>query len=296
MLSNLSENIIHQPVLVEEVIKYLEPQKGQRYLDLTAGFGGHATEILKITKNYQEAVLVDRDPQAVEYLKQKFTKIKTNIMLGDFLSLSQNLLDKGSQFDIILADLGVSSLHLNEVKRGFSFQSEAPLDMRMDSRQSLNAKKIVNSYTERELKRILKDYADEPKATKMAQLIIASRPIETTSQLADIAKKVWPGRSKVHPATRLFQAIRIEVNDELNQLRNSLNIWLKLLAVHGRLAVISFHSIEDREVKRALTSVTGYLDSNFSLITPKPIIAKDIEIAHNPRSRSAKLRVVVKQK
>ena len=195
------------------------------------------------------------------------------------------------------ADLGVSSLHLNEVSRGFSFLAEAPLDMRMDQSQELDASKIVNSYSETELVRILRNNADEPKANQLAKLIVANRPIVSTIELANLAKKVWPGRSKVHPATRMFQAIRIEVNQELDELRNSLKLWLKLLDVHGRIAIISFHSIEDRIVKQFLVDESSnLLDSKLKIITKHPITATPLEIANNPRSRSAKLRVAVKQK
>ena len=287
----------HQPVLLAETLKYLEPIKGDSYLDVTAGYGGHARAILELTSNYKDAVLIDRDKHAVKELKAEFKDSGVAIRHMDYLSASRELLDSDKRFDLILADLGVSSPHLNEVNRGFSFGIEGPLDMRMDQDQDKTAWDVVNKASEEELADILWRFGEEPKARQIARQITKSRPVNTTAELADIAKKAWPGRSKVHPATRTFQAIRIAVNNELDQLNQALPIWLKLLNPGGRLAIISFHSLEDRLVKQFMAGEAGNrYDSTLRILTKRPVMADPREIANNPRSRSAKLRVAVKQK
>jgi 16S rRNA (cytosine1402-N4)-methyltransferase len=229
---------IHIPVLLNETLQYLSPEVGQSYLDVTAGYGGHATAVLERTQNYRNAVLVDRDDRAITALKEAFTKTDAKIVCNNFLSASDDLKRQGIKFDMILADLGVSSLHLNEPERGFSFNS-GPLDMR----------------------------------------------------LAKIVALAWPGKSRNHPATRTFQALRIAVNDELNQLAQALPIWLELLAPGGRLVIISFHSLEDRIVKQFFAEHAGNgYDSEMTLLTKKPVQATNDEIVSNPRARSAKLR------
>lgn len=289
---NQNKNLKHQPVLLAEVMRLLDPKKGESYLDLTAGYGGHASEVLAKTEKPDLAVLVDRDQHVLEELEKKFSSTKPMIMNQDFFTASKDLLESGRKFDLILADLGVSSPHLNEGKRGFSFQHEGPLDMRMDQRGSLTAEKIVNGYSREDLALILKEYGEEPKANKIASEIIANRPLSTTTELANIAARAWKGNSRVHPATRTFQALRIVVNDELSLLESSLPVWHELLAVNGRLAIISFHSLEDRMVKQFMLEHGGNrFDSTLTLLTKHPIIAGDDEIAHNPRARSAKLRV-----
>ncbi len=287
---------IHQPVLVNEVLTVLKPKKNDSYLDLTAGYGGHASAILNQTNNYQESVLVDRDITSTTFLQNLFVGKPIIIVKEDYYQASINLEKQGKLFDIILADLGVSSQHFNDKNRGFSFKDNGPLDMRMDQGQSLSAMQVINEYSEKEIARVLKEYGDEPKARLIAKLIINSRPIISTRELADICLKAWPGRSKVHPATRTFQAIRIEVNQELSQLSLSLPIWLKLLKPGGRLAVISFHSLEDRIVKHFFKEKNGeHYDSEVMILTKKPIIPTKNETVNNPRSRSAKLRAVVKK-
>jgi 16S rRNA (cytosine1402-N4)-methyltransferase len=288
---------IHVPVLLNEVLHYLSPERGQSYLDLTAGYGGHSSAILEKTQNTEDAVLVDRDKQAINALRGLFGDTNTRIIHSDFLNASHQLAEEGRQFDMILADLGVSSLHLTEEHRGFAIKSSGPIDMRMDADQELTAGKIVNTYSEEKLMQILKDYGEEPKAAQIARRIINSRPLRTTDQLAEIARKAWPGHSKVHPATRTFQALRIAVNDELNQLEQALPFWLKLLAPGGRLVIISFHSLEDRTVKQFMAEHSGITyDAELTLLTKKPISATTDEIASNPRARSAKLRASSKNK
>jgi 16S rRNA (cytosine1402-N4)-methyltransferase len=286
----------HIPVLLLETLQYLSPESGQSYLDVTAGYGGHAKALLDVTKNYKNAVLVDRDEQAVAALKEAFTKTDVKIVCNDFLSASDDLKKHGIKFDMILADLGVSSLHLDEPQRGFSISNDGPLDMRMDRKQELTAEHIVNTYSEAQIAGILEQYGQEPKARSIARNIIASRPVNTTYQLAKIVAKSWPGHSRVHPATRTFQALRIAVNSELSQLAEALSIWLDLLAPSGRLAVISFHSLEDRIVKLFFAEhAANTYDAELELLTKKPVVATNDEIVSNPRARSAKLRVCRKK-
>jgi 16S rRNA (cytosine1402-N4)-methyltransferase len=291
------KELVHHPVLLNEVLRYLNPSAGNTYLDLTAGYGGHAKAVLDITKGAKKSVLVDRDEQAILALKDEFKDSGVQIIHKDFLTASQDLLDEKRTFDLILADLGVSSLHLDEGSRGFSIRTSGPLDMRMDSRQETTASKLINGSSEEHLRRILTEYGQEPKAAQIAKRIMDNRPIKTTDQLASIVAKAWPGHSRIHPATRTFQALRIVVNDELTQLKESLPIWLELLAPGGRLVIISFHSLEDRIVKLFLAenSANTY-DSQLSLLTKKPVVATPNEIASNPRARSAKLRACSKNK
>ena len=287
----------HLPVLLGEVLNYLDPKKGESFLDLTAGYGGHASKIIKRTGNPSNAVLVERDPVAHEHLHSKFSGSGVVLLNQDFLSASTKLAEGERTFDLILADLGVSSPHLNEVSRGFSFHDTGPLDMRMDTRQSTTAAELLNGLSERELADLLLHYGEEPKAKQIAHGIVQNRPLHSTAQLAEIAKRAWSGHSRTHPATRTFQAIRIAVNDELNQLEQSLPIWLKLLSPGGRIAVISFHSLEDRLVKQFFASESGdRYDTVLTLLTKHPVTPKPHEVALNPRARSAKLRAAVKQK
>lgn len=285
----------HIPVLLNEVLQYLDPKSGEAYLDLTAGYGGHASEVLEMTKSPEHAVLVDRDAKAVDELGKHFGG-SVNILHTDFLDASQQLLASNKRFDCILADLGVSSPHLNTPSRGFSIRQGGPLDMRMDQSRGITAAEIVNTYSVDELADILRRYGEEPKAQKIAKLLVTNRPISSTTQAAEIVARAWPGYSKVHPATRTFQALRIAVNDELGLLQRALPLWLQLLKPGGRLAIISFHSLEDRIVKQFLSTVTGNrYDAEAQLLTKRPITATHEEIAFNPRSRSAKLRAVAKQ-
>lgn len=285
---------IHLPVMAQEVLEYLHPKRGESYLDVTAGYGGHAEAVLEVTLAPKKAVLVDRDQNAADYLSQKFSGCQ--IIRQDFLGVSKMLLQQGRQFDMILADLGLSSAHLDEAERGFSIAKRGPLDMRMDQSQNLDALEIVNHWSEEDLAKILKELGEEPKARQIAGRIIAKRPFETTDQLAAIVAKAWKGKSKIHPATRTFQAIRMAVNDELNQLKLSLPLWAKLLAPGGRLVIISFHSLEDRLVKQFFAdSATDTYDAELVMLNKKPIRPSHDEIVSNPRARSAKLRASSKK-
>lgn len=292
------DDILHIPVLLEQTLAMLSPREGDHYLDLTAGYGGHAGKVLEATNNPEGTVLVDRDPAAIKQLEQRFRGQGIELRRTDFLSASQELAHEGRKFECILADLGVSSPHLNEASRGFSIQQDGPLDMRMDQTQSLTAEVVVNTYSVEELTGLLKRYGEEPKAGQIARLIVGNRPIRTTNELAHIVAKAWPGHSKVHPATRTFQALRIVVNDELELLRKSLPIWLDdLLAPGGRVAVISFHSLEDRLVKQAFQERGGdRYDATLKVLTKRPLTGNAQELVFNPRARSAKLRAALKQK
>lgn len=281
----------HIPVLLDEIIAITNPQVGERYLDLTAGYGGHAQVILERTQ--AEAVLVDRDTHAQAVLRELFAgNPKVNLIHDDFLSATRKLVADNQKFDIILADLGVSSPHLDKASRGFSIQQDGPLDMRMDQRQDTTAADLLNTASEAELVRILSEYGQEPKAKRISRAIIENRPLKTTQQLAHICELAWSGYSRVHPATRTFQAVRIAVNDELGQLEKALPLWAKLLQPNGRLAIISFHSLEDAIVKRFFQEYGGErFDAELEVLTKKPVAANPHEIVYNPRARSARLRV-----
>jgi 16S rRNA (cytosine1402-N4)-methyltransferase len=294
MHQNKHQNKQHVPVLLDEVLQYLDPQSGESYLDLTAGYGGHAAAVLERSGSLTPAVLVDRDKNAVSALRERFGE-SAELRQTDFLTASRELADENRQFDLILADLGTSSPHLNDAQRGFAISRPGPLDMRMDQGQSLTAADIVNGWSEAELAELLRRYGEEPKARQIARTIVARRPLATTDQLAAIAAAAWPGRQRVHPATRTFQALRIAVNDELGQLAGSLPLWIELLAPGGRLAVISFHSLEDRLVKQAFQEAGGdRYDAELRLLTKRPVRPGTTETVHNPRARSAKLRAAVK--
>jgi 16S rRNA (cytosine1402-N4)-methyltransferase len=296
-LESSSGEPVHVPVLLESVIDMLQPQPGDQYLDLTAGYGGHARAILAKTTNYSESVLVDRDAFALSHL-QDLERQGARTMETDFVSAAKQLIDEGKTFDMILADLGVSSPQLDRQERGFSFRLDGPLDMRMDRREERTAADIVNSYTEQELVRVITTYGEEPRgrAIKIAKAIVVNRPFTTTAELAETVKQAI-GRtgSKHHPATRTFQSLRIELNRELDLVANILPLLPKLLNKGGRVAVISFHSLEDRLVKRFFKDQldAGY-EAELEMITKKPIDGS-ISDVNNPRSRSAKLRAAVKK-
>ncbi|MDR3298206.1 MAG: 16S rRNA (cytosine(1402)-N(4))-methyltransferase RsmH [Candidatus Nomurabacteria bacterium] len=286
-------NQIHIPVLLDNVVSGLHPALGETYLDLTAGYGGHADRILEVTQNYKGAVLNDRDANAVDYLKAKYQKEKPEITHDTFYNTALRLLESGTKFDIILADFGVSSPQLDKTERGFSFTHDARLDMRMDARQDLDAWEVVNRWSERKLTDIFVRYGEESegRARLLARQITHHRPINTTAELADIIKQK-SGYSRTHPATKVFQAIRIAVNDELGEITETLPLLPKLLNPGGRVGIISFHSLEDRLVKEYFKHASKQgIESELRLLTKKPIVAGSTELAINPRARSAKLRL-----
>lgn len=285
----------HVPVLLEPVLAYLDPRPGESYLDLTAGYGGHAAAILDRTDAPAHAVLVDRDANAIAALEPLKARGAT-LVHRDFLSASQALFSTGKKFDLILADLGVSSPHLDNPARGFAFSTDGPLDMRMDQTQVLDAGLMVNTYKSEELERIIRTYGEEPRARTIAKAIVDARPLTTTQELAAVIRSVMPKGSKIHPATRTFQALRIAVNDELELLRAALPVWIELLNAKGRLGVISFHSLEDRIVKQAFAEAGGNrYDASLRILTKNPVTAGPNELVFNPRARSAKLRAAAKK-
>jgi 16S rRNA (cytosine1402-N4)-methyltransferase len=287
----------HIPVLLDATLKTLNPQAGESYLDLTAGYGGHATEVLQRTENYKESVLVDRDDYAIAHLSELETK-GVRLMHTDFESAARQLIEEGKTFDLILIDLGVSSPQLDQGERGFSFKNGGPLDMRMDRRQPLSAYDLIQGTSIDQLAKIIHDYGEEPymQAKRIAELIIANRPFETTEELATLIAEHHRGKwHKIHPATRTFQSLRIAVNDELGQIERTVPLLPKLLSKNGRVGVISFHSLEDRLVKRYFKEQFEQgLEAELEPVTKKPILGATEDV-HNPRSRSAKLRVAVKK-
>ena len=286
---------LHNPVLLSEVLAGLNPKPGEKYLDLTAGYGGHAEKILDVTQNYKDSVLVDRDDFAIEYLKNKFENV--TLIHGDFYSSVLQLLESGKTFDLILADFGVSSPQLDMDDRGFTFKTAAPLDMRMDRRQQLTADTIVNHWSERNLANIFIKYGEERpgRAKMLAKEIVHHRPIKDTLELANLIKSKTHGHTKVHPATRIFQAIRIAVNDELSEIEKTLPLLPDLLNKNGRIAFITFHSLEDRLVKDFFKEAVSHgEESKLKVENKKPITAENMELVINPRARSAKLRIATR--
>jgi len=294
---------LHQPVLLEQTIDLLDLKSGEIVMDMTAGYGGHSAEILKKIGPSGRLILVDRDREAIKELKKKFKHCKNvEYMHSNYADIDWKHIGKA---DKILMDLGVSSPQLNESERGFSFNKDADLDMRMDRSQSLTANEIVNEYSEEELANIIYRYGEEKKSRRIAKAIVESRaqkPIKTTKQLADIIEDCLPKSYRIHPATRTFQAIRIATNSELESLEKTLPEATAHLSRGGRIGIISFHSLEDRIVKQFFKSLTevekdpvtgmDVESPNFRLINKKPI--KGLNNDNNPRARSAKLRVVEK--
>ncbi len=282
----------HEPVLVEEVLSFLSPKPGVLICDATCGTGGHAEAILE---KGAELVGVDKDPRALEVARRRLARFGDRVRLihADFRDLRAALARLGiKEVQGILFDLGVSSLQLDSPTRGFSFREEAPLDMRMDPSQPLRAAELVNRLPEGELARILWEYGEERYARRIARAIVRARdkaPIESTTELAHLVARCYPpGRHRIHPATRTFQALRIAVNDELSALKEGLAQAVELLSPGGVVCAISFHSLEDRIVKHFFRAeaATGQLE----LLTKKPIRPSPREVAKNPRARSAKLR------
>lgn len=289
--------LVHIPVLLDKTLELLHPKKGENYLDLTAGYGGHASKVLGKTGNFNNSVLVDRDDFAIQNL-QAFKEKGVTLLHTDFANATRQLVNEGRQFNIVLVDLGVSSPQLDMSERGFSFTNSGPLDMRMDIRQAVTAETLVNTASKDELMRIITKYGEEPIgfARVIAEAIVKHRPLKTTGELARLIKEHYRGKwKKTHPATRTFQALRIAVNDELRQVETMLPLLPKLLKPGGRVGIISFHSLEDRLVKQYFSEQknAGY-EAELEILTKKPIEGS-IYDAYNPRSRSSKLRVAVKK-
>ena len=302
----------HIPVLLNEVITNLEIKSNGHYVDLTLGRGGHSKEILKQLKT-GHLYCFDQDEEAIKKSKKVLEEVSSsfNIYHTNFINMKCVLEKEGvyGKIDGILMDLGVSSPQLDEDARGFSYRVDAPLDMRMDQRNTLTAATIVNTYSYEELVKILRDYGDERYASSIARNIVKSRPINTTLELVDVIKKSKPSKElkkEGHPAKQAFQAIRIAVNDELNVLKETLKDAVEGLAPGGRLLVISFHSGEDRIIKTFFKDLTvregsrinlptKEEETRFKLITHKPIEASEEELQFNNRSHSAKLRIIEKK-
>lgn len=284
-------NSYHLPVLLTEIVKHLDPKSSMRFIDATFGGGGHATAL---AQKGAQILGLDQDQDAID----RFTDLSdtpTNITLvhSNFSQIGTVAKQNGfDQVDGILFDLGVSSWQLDQPDRGFSFQSDSALDMRMDKNLAVTAADLLAALSAGELEKLLKVYGDEPKARQIAQAIVTTRtrtPITTTNQLARIVEKIHSHRGKIHPATKVFQALRIAVNDELNSLKTSLQQSVELLKPGGIIAVISFHSGEDRIVKHFLNN-----HPHLTPTTKKPITPTQSEINQNHRSRSAKLRLAHK--
>ncbi|MSR74557.1 MAG: 16S rRNA (cytosine(1402)-N(4))-methyltransferase RsmH [Planctomycetes bacterium] len=293
---------VHEPVLVEEVLGNLSPEPGQTLLDLTVGAGGHAARLLARLGPQGVLVGVDRDPAILQVARKVLAPFGACAILrtarsDGFRALLQEL--QITAVHGVLLDLGVSSLQLDDPARGFSFRAEGPLDMRMDATQGRSARDLLLSLTEPELTHILFRYGEEPFARRIAKELKAiprgSMP-RTTTELAELVERVVPrrivGRSAVHPATRVFQALRIAVNDELGVLERTLPAVAQALVPGGRVVVISFHSLEDRIVKNYFRSAKQ--SGVFAEVSRKPILADEAEVQRNPRARSAKLRFAVK--
>lgn len=298
----------HIPVLVEEAIQALAVQPGGRYIDCTLGGGGHAAAILEHSSPGGQLLGIDADPEAIQLARARLEGWSDSTLL-----INENFVNLEAicyRYDFspvhgILFDLGLSSLQLDSGDRGFSFQQEAPLDMRFSPHQTLTAADIVNTYAETELARLIRRYGEEGYSRQIARRIVLERPIKTTLQLARLIERVYGGRrGHIHPATRTFQALRIAVNQELDNLESVLRQAVSLLGSGGRLIVISYHSLEDRIVKQFMqreakdcvcppgipTCVCGHTAS-LRLINKRVIIPSPIEVQTNPRSRSARLRV-----
>jgi 16S rRNA (cytosine1402-N4)-methyltransferase len=287
----------HVPVLLDATLRELAPQVGESYLDLTAGYAGHASAVLQLTLNDKESVLVDRDEYAIAHL-QHMAGRGVQLLHTDFVSAATQLVEEGRQFNLILIDLGVSSPQLDQGDRGFSFKHNGPLDMRMDRRNGQTAADLVNTVGAKDLATIIYEYGEEPymQAKHIAEQIVANRPFKDTETLANLIKQTYRGRQgRIHPATRTFQALRIAVNDELGQVKAILPLLPKLLKQGGRVGIISFHSLEDRLVKRFFKEQEANgLEAELQILTKKPVSGATDDV-HNPRSRSAKLRVAVKK-
>lgn len=288
---------LHQPVLLDQVVELLAPAAGQTYLDLTAGYAGHARAIADRIGGFETVTLVDRDENAIAELKQ-YESLGATLVHDDFAHFAESAVEAGEVYDMVLVDFGVSSPQLDRAERGFSIQASGPLDMRMDQRQAKSAYTLVNKLSEKDLMRIIVTYGEErpSRAAQIARAIVRNRPHRTTEDLAKAILSTHRGpHQKVHPATRTFQAIRIALNDELGQIERLLNVLPQLLAPGGRVAFISFHSLEDRLVKQFINeqSKAGY-EAEFDTLAKKPILGKTDDV-HNPRARSAILRAAVKK-
>ena len=305
----------HVPVLADEVRECLAVEPGETVVDATFGAGGHASILAADLRGKGKLIAVDRDPTARTYFERlaKRASVNARLLRGDFGVVLPQLAENGVRADAVLLDLGVSSMQLDRPERGFSYAADAPLDMRMDPTQDLSASDVVNTWSDRDLTTIFRRYGEERYAKQIARAIVRRRrgqPFERTGELVDVIKAAIPAPARFgdgHPAKRVFQALRIEVNDELDSLANALPAALAMLRPGGRLAVISFHSLEDRIVKRFLRErergctcppdfpvcVCGH-EPELRALQRRPIRPGQAEVGANPRAASARLRAAVK--
>ena len=294
------QGVGHVPVLLKEAIDFLAVRRNGTYLDATVGLGGHSFEIAKRLGAPGHLIGVDKDSAALEIAQSRLAPEgadwpTTTLLNKSFAEIAEG--EQAATVDGILADLGVSSLQLNDAARGFSFQADGPLDMRMDPHSERTAEQVVNHLDERELADVIYEFGEERRSRRIARAIVRSRPIRSTQQLADVvsaaARPMNQAERRIHPATRTFQALRIFVNRELDDLKALLQAAPRILKPGGRLVIISFHSLEDRIVKDAFRD-GGIKDKYFRVLTRKPVTASEEEQDRNPRSRSAKLRAAEK--
>jgi len=279
-----------------EVAEMLNPRQSGIYVDATVGLGGHAERIVDLIGAEGKLIGIDRDNHALQLAQHRLSDRRVLLRKGNFSDIESILAADGiRKIDGIVFDLGVSMLQFKDAQRGFSFLSNNRLDMRMNTEQELTAWHVVNKYPEKELVRIMKEFGEERNAKKIARLIVKKRKeqtIDTCAELSQMIMEEYPKRGKLHPATKVFQALRIEVNRELDQLGKGLSAAAKLLRRGGRLCVISYHSLEDRIVKRFMAECTR--TGQFKPVTKKPQIPSAEETAVNPSARSAKMRVAEK--
>ncbi len=291
---------VHKPVLLKEVLDYLIPAPDKNFIDCTFGGGGHGVEILKRIAPEGKLLAIDADIETSNQISD-IRNNKNIIFINDNFRNLQEIVAKKFPYSVqgILLDLGLSSDQLENSGRGFSFQKDEPLDMRFDTRQSLTAAEILNSYSLEALYDIFKNYGEYPHARRLCQGIFRTRKItkfKTTQQLVALVLEIQPRRffDKLHPATKVFQALRIAVNDELESLKEVLPQAVDILSANGRLMVISFHALEDRIVKNFFRDLARQEVPVIKILTKKPVVPSEEEIRQNPRSRSAKMRVAEK--
>ncbi len=283
--------VTHTPVLLDETMQFLTPGPGGRFIDATLGAGGHTRAILERTEPDGRVLAIDQDESALANARPALSSFGPRLLLahGNFKQVSRLAAEHGFlQCDGVLADIGISSMMVDDASRGFSFMREGPLDMRMDRTQELTAGHVVNTYSEKELAGILYTYAEERRSRPIARSIVRFRPLELTTDLVRAIERVTggPRHGRIHPATRTFQALRIYVNDELKSLDAFLDASMAVVRSGGRVVVITFHSLEDRIVKQKFRApaVPG------RVLTKKVVTGSDEEVRRNPRARSAKLR------
>jgi len=281
----------HVPVLAAEVLALLDPQPGQTVVDCTLGGGGHARLLAERVRPGGRLIALDHDPGMIERARPQLAGLPVTTFHAGFDQLRDVLdLAQFTQVDAVLADLGIASDQLDDPSRGFSFQADGPLDMRLDPTRGVPASRLLASLSERELADLIFRYGEERHSRRIARRIVEARPIATTTQLAELVRRCVPrGRERIDPATRTFQALRIAVNEELTALESLLRQLPACVKPGGRAAVISFHSLEDRLVKNA------FRGEGWTALTKKPVTAGDDELHANPRARSAKLRAAQRQ-